>query len=382
MTQQQHVVLTYFCLGHADATYKFKYGLAASSGGGRASARETIGRVAAGAVAEKFLTTTFGTVITAFVSSVGQHEIPQSYMFNPKTGEPWSREEIDTLGTLRILRGTAPGSKWSKATEAKAQRQIDDVDESLFVSNCEKASFPAYVDSTGTVYDAQGQLWNDQSISLEVNETDEMVPVRCPHPPTACKIASLIRLVKSEQDSIGGTVSCVCTNVPPALGEPCFDKLEAMLAHAMLSLPATKGFEIGLGFRATSLRGSQHNDPFEFVEGAPGMIRPKTNNAGGTLGGISSGAPILMRIAVKPVSTIGKAQSTCDFSGDDAVLEAKGRHDPCVLPRTPPLIESMTALVLADAVLLQRTRLSGNRTVIDSDHPENNNNVKRIREGN
>merc|ERR1712146_419652 len=146
-------------------------------------------------------------------------------------------------------------------------------------------------------------------------------------------------------------------NVPVGLGEPCFDKLEAKLAHAMLSLPATKGFEIGSGFRGTRLRGSQHNDAFvKHKDGTP-LLGLKTINAGGTLGGISSGADIVFRVAVKPVSTIGQAQETATFSGEKAELRARGRHDPCVLPRTPPLVEGMAALVLADAAMIQRSRV-------------------------
>jgi len=154
--------------------------------------------------------------------------------------------------------------------------------------------------------------------------------------------------------------------VPPALGEPVFDRLEAKLAHAMLSLPATKGFEFGSGFGGTVLRGSVHNDPFKSVTDAAGgaAIGHVKNHAGGTLGGISSGSDIYFRVAVKPVSTIGRAQSTATFGGEDVVLEAKGRHDPCVLPRTPPLVEGMAALVLADAALMQRTRLGGSCTTL------------------
>lgn len=321
-------------------------------------------------MAEKFLSTTFGTVISSFVTSVGNVEIPTDHMMNPTTGLPWTREEVDTLGTLRVIRGTAPGSQWKKAEEAKSQKALDDADEKAFLAAMAKSvSFACYKDSNGVVYDANGTKL-EANVVTDAQLSDELIPVRCPHPPTACRIASLIRQVKSEEDSIGGTVGCVCTNVPPGLGEPCFDKLEAMLAHGMLSLPATKGFEIGMGFRACALRGSQHNDPFEATE-KPGGIRPKTNNAGGTLGGISTGAPIVMRVAVKPVSTIGRAQHTVDFAGHDTVLEAKGRHDPCVLPRTPPLIEAMAALVLADAVMLQRARIPSNVTVIDDNAATN-----------
>jgi len=205
--------------------------------------------------------------------------------------------------------------------------------------------------------------------NLDEWRSDELLPLRCPHPPSACKMATLIRQVKADKDSIGGTVACVCRQVPAALGEPVFDRLEAKLAHAMLSLPATKGFEFGSGFSGTSMRGSAHNDPFVAASGTGAIAQAdgtalafKSNFAGGTLGGISSGADIYFRVAVKPVSTIGQAQHTAAYDGSDVVLEAKGRHDPCVLPRTPPLVEGMAALVLADAAMLQRTRLGGGVT--------------------
>jgi len=177
--------------------------------------------------------------------------------------------------------------------------------------------------------------------------------------------------VKAAQDSIGGTVACVCRNVPAGLGEPVFDRLEAKLAHAMLSLPATKGFEFGSGFSGTSMRGSEHNDQFTASQSKSSVPHStgtslgfRSNFAGGTLGGISSGADVYFRVAVKPVSTIGQAQHTAAYDGTDVVLEAKGRHDPCVLPRTPPLVEGMAALVLIDGALLQRTRLGGSVTTV------------------
>jgi chorismate synthase len=164
---------------------------------------------------------------------------------------------------------------------------------------------------------------------------------------------ALVREVLDDKDSIGGTVSCVCRNIPAGWGEPVFDKLDAMLAQAMLSLPATKGFEIGSGFAGTQLRGSQHNDPFVQKGARLGTV---TNNAGGVLGGISSGEPILFRVAFKPVATIGQPQQTVDFDGKPVTLEAKGRHDPCVVPRAVPIVESMAALVLLDLALRQESR--------------------------
>jgi chorismate synthase len=254
---------------HADFTYQLKYGNRASSGGGRSSARETIGRVVAGAIAEKILYDEWGVEIVAWVSSIGAE---QASGINPDT---ISRAQVD------------------------------------------------------------GRI------------------TRCPDPSAAVRMEALVREVLAAKDSIGGVVSCVCRNLPVGWGEPVFDRLEAMLAQAMLSLPATKGFEIGSGFAGTRLRGSQHNDPFVMKGDRLGTV---TNNAGGTLGGISSGEPVLFRVAFKPVATIGQAQQTVDFAGKPVVLEAKGRHDPCVVPRAVPIVESMAALVLLDLALRQKAR--------------------------
>lgn len=171
---------------------------------------------------------------------------------------------------------------------------------------------------------------------------------------------------RDRQDSIGGTVTCVIRNCPSGLGEPCFDKLEATLAHAMLSIPATKGFEIGSGFGGCEVPGSIHNDPFikTTVDGAttPGRVKPrlttKTNNSGGIQGGISNGAPIYFTVAFKPAATIGQAQQTTGYDEAEGVLEAKGRHDPCVIPRAIPIVEAMAALAVMDAVLSQSARQS------------------------
>jgi chorismate synthase len=254
---------------HADFTYQMKYGIRASSGGGRSSARETIGRVAAGAIAEKWLRQTYGTEIVAWVSAVGDIEAP----------------EIDAL---RISR----------------------------------------------------------------TEVDAHV-VRCPDAPTAERMASRIREVLEAKDSTGGILTCVCRGVPIGLGEPVFDKLEARMAQAMLSLPATKGFDIGSGFAGTRMRGSRHNDPF-VRKGE--RLGTRTNYSGGVQGGISNGEPIVFRVAFKPVATIGVAQETVDFDGGEVMLAAKGRHDPCVAPRAVPIVESMAALVLIDMALRQRAR--------------------------
>lgn len=254
---------------HADYTYQVKYGVAARSGGGRASARETIGRVAAGAIAEKVLFERYGVEIVAWVSSVGAIEAPA----------------IDA-----------------------------------------------------------GQLTR---AAVDANV------VRCPDAMASERMTALVREVRDAKDSIGGVISCICRNVPPGWGEPVFDKLDAKLAQAMLSLPATKGFEIGSGFAGTQMRGSQHNDPFVQKGARLGTV---TNHAGGVLGGISSGEPLLFRVAFKPVATIGQPQATVDLAGKPVELAAKGRHDPCVVPRAVPIVETMTALVLLDLALRQEAR--------------------------
>lgn len=255
---------------HADYAYQMKYGIRASSGGGRASARETIGRVAAGAIADKFLREQYGIEIVAWVSAAGEVEC------NTVDSETVTRESVDS------------------------------------------------------------------SI------------VRCPDPQAAKEMIALVESIRDNKDSTGGIVSCVCRKVPTGVGEPVFDKLEARLAQAMLSIPATKGFEIGSGFAGTRLRGSTHNDPFVQKENRLGT---STNNSGGVQGGISNGEPVFFRVAFKPTATIGREQQTVDFDGNPAVLAAKGRHDPCVVPRAVPVVESMTALVLADLVLMQQNRV-------------------------
>ncbi len=254
---------------HADYTYQMKYGIRTSSGGGRSSARETIGRVAAGAIADKFLHENYGIEIVAWVSSVG----------NISAGE---------------------------------------IDENLIT-----------------------------------REKVDANAVRCPVPPKAEQMMEAILAAKEDKDSLGGIISCVCRQVPAGLGEPVFDKMEARLAQAMMSIPATKGFEIGSGFGGTRMTGSQHNDPFVEKEGRLGTV---TNYSGGVQGGISNGEPIIFRVAFKPPATIGKAQQTADFEGNKITLEAKGRHDPCVVPRAVPIVESMAALVLGDLALRQRAR--------------------------
>jgi chorismate synthase len=173
----------------------------------------------------------------------------------------------------------------------------------------------------------------------------EATPVRCPHAETAARMIERIKAVRSEGDSVGGTIECRVRGVPPGLGEPVFDRLEADLAKAMLSLPATKGFEIGSGFAGARQRGSEHNDSFE-IRG--GQVRTSTNRSGGTQGGISNGEELVFRVAFKPTATILQKQATVDVHGAATELMGRGRHDPCVVPRAVPIVEAMTALVLVD----------------------------------
>ena len=291
---------------HADWTYLEKYGVKASSGGGRSSARETIGRVAAGAIAEKYLRLAYGVEIVAFTSSVGN-----VHLFPPTPEHP------------------------SPSTN------------------------PAFLSLVNTI---------------DRKTVDSFLPARCPDEETSKRIVDLVSDYRDRNDSIGGTVTCVIRNVPSGLGEPCFDKLEAKLAHAMLSIPATKGFEIGSGFGGCEVPGSIHNDPFvsasnvevpsgvtESGAARAGQPRPrlttKTNYSGGIQGGISNGAPIYFRVAFKPAATIGQEQVTATYDGsEEGVLAAKGRHDPSVVPRAVPIVEAMAALVVMDAVLAQQAR--------------------------
>jgi chorismate synthase len=275
---------------------------------------------------------------------------------------------VDELGQLLILHDPSvwhPVADYDgTADEVAARRlEIDKAAEDSFLSmsDADAAALPSYEAADGKIYNRNGvELPALDDAQLKACRSVALLNVRCPHATTCCKMASLIRQVKSEQDSIGGTVIGHVTGMPVGLGEPCFDKLEANLAHGMLSIPATKGFEFGSGFDGCAMRGSQHNDQFKpsagVTDGIVTRLRTTSNNAGGTLGGISNGEDIYFRVAVKPVSTIGRAQQTSTYDGKSTELEAKGRHDPCVLPRTPPLVESMAALVLMDAALMQKTR--------------------------
>ena len=185
-------------------------------------------------------------------------------------------------------------------------------------------------------------------------QVDSFAPIRCPGKQAAEAMTKLIEQYRDAQDSIGGTVTCVIRNCPIGLGEPTFDKLEASLAHAMLSIPATKGFEIGSGFGGCEVPGSTHNDPF--IRNEAGKLVTKTNNSGGIQGGISNGAHIYFRTAFKPPATIGQQQPTARYDGEEGILEAKGRHDPCVVPRAVPIVEAMAALVVMDSLMAQVAR--------------------------
>jgi chorismate synthase len=180
--------------------------------------------------------------------------------------------------------------------------------------------------------------------------------IRCPHPESAEKMIAFVDEIRKTGNSIGGVVEVVARNVPAGLGSPVFDKLEADLAKAVMSLPASKGFEVGSGFAGTMLTGIEHNDPFRVDP--DGRTRAVSNRSGGIQGGISNGEPIVLRVAFKATSTIGKVQQTVTRAGDNAELRGKGRHDPCVLPRAVPMVESMVALVLADHLLQQIAQCS------------------------
>jgi chorismate synthase len=269
--QDYSEMVTAYRPSHADATYDAKYGIRNYQGGGRSSARETIGRVAAGAIAKKILRQVHGTEIIGYVKRIK---------------------------------------------------------------------------------DLEGQV-DPQTVTLE--EVEQNI-VRCPDQTIADEMIRLIEATGRAGDSVGGIVECVARQVPKGLGSPVFDKLEADLAKGVMSLPASKGFEIGSGFGGTLLTGSEHNDEFYCDE--TGNIRTRTNRSGGTQGGISNGEPIIIRVAFKPTATIRKEQRTVTQSGEETLLAARGRHDPCVLPRAVPMVEAMMALVLCDHLLRQQGQCS------------------------
>lgn len=259
---------TKFRPSHADYTYQTKYGFRNWQGGGRSSARETIGRVAAGAVAKKILRERFGVEVLAYVSQVKD-----------------IRAEIDRE-TVRL------------------------------------------------------------------GEVESNI-VRCPDGVAAERMIKLIEKMRSEGDSVGGIVEGIARGAPVGWGEPVFDRLEADLGKAMLSLPASKGFEIGSGFAGIDLTGKQHNDPYRNVDG---KVRTMSNRSGGVQGGISNGELIYFRVAFKPVATVMVEQETVDVQLQNTTLKGRGRHDPCVLPRAVPMVEAMTALVLVDHALRHKAQ--------------------------
>lgn len=258
---------------HADYTYDAKYGIRDYRGGGRTSARETAGRVAAAAIAKKLLRVRYGVEIVAWVSKVG-----------------------------RITAECDP----ERVTLADVER----------------------------------------------------MPIRCPDLAVAEEMIALVEETRKAGNSIGGVVTCVARGCPPGWGEPVFDRLEADLAKGMLSLPASKGFEIGSGFAGTDLTGLDHNDAFYMEEG---RVRTRTNRSGGVQGGISNGESIHFRVAFKPTATIMHEQQTVDRRGQETTLKGRGRHDPCVLPRAVPIVEAMAALVLADHALRHEAIMAGGR---------------------
>jgi chorismate synthase len=209
----------------------------------------------------------------------------------------------------------------------------------------------AFTSSIGSVTMADNVTADHESVmQLYATISRDMVDaneVRCPDEKCTAAMRQLILSSKEKSDSIGGTVTCVLRNVPMGLGEPCFDKLEAQLAHAMLSIPATKGFEIGSGFAGTTMAGSLHNDAWVKADESD-RLRTKTNYSGGIQGGISNGEMIYFRVAFKPAATIGQAQTTVQYDGSEGILEARGRHDPCVVPRAIPIVEAMAAIVLME----------------------------------
>ena len=202
-------------------------------------------------------------------------------------------------------------------------------------------SIQAYTSQVGPVV----MPWSYQEVELE--RAEENI-VRCPDMETAEKMIALIREVRDQGDSIGGIVSCVIQGMPAGLGEPVFDRFQARLAQAMMSLNAAKGFEYGSGFAAAAMRGSEHNDPFVMKEG---QVRTETNRSGGIQGGVTNGEDVYFRVAFKPVATIMKRQDTVSREGEEIELEAHGRHDPCVIPRAVPVVEAMAAIVVLDMLL-------------------------------
>ena len=198
-----------------------------------------------------------------------------------------------------------------------------------------------------------GRESEESDVERVTREQVEQTPVRCPEPAAAARMIAAIEAIRKEGNSLGGTVTCALRGCPPGWGEPVFDRLEADLAKAMLSLPATKGFEIGSGFGGTALTGLEHNDEY-YMEGA--RVRTRTNRSGGVQGGITTGETVWFRVAFKPTATVLREQRTVSTSGEETTITGRGRHDPCVLPRAVPMVEAMAALVLVDHALRDAAR--------------------------
>ncbi len=253
---------------HADYTYQQKYGIRDHRGGGRSSARETIARVVAGAIA-KLILKSYGVEIHAYTSQVGKLKLEKNY------------------------------------TE------------------------------------------------LDLTKIEDNI-VRCPDAEVAEKMIEYIDQIRRDKDSVGGVITCVIQNSPVGLGEPVFDKFHSVMGHAMLSINAVKGFDYGMGFKATEMLGSEHNDEFVMKDD---KVRTKTNRSGGVQGGITNGEDIYMNVAFKPIATILKEQNTVNKFGEEITSTVKGRHDPCVLPRAVPIVEAMAAMVMVDMIYLNKLYL-------------------------
>ena len=240
-------------------------------------------------------------------------------------------------------------------------KQVYGVEIVAFVSSVGKITIPSSVDGRAIAHDEDNDAIEEaltpefrQLLSTVTRQMVDAHPTRCPHTETAERMTKRIIRAKESHDSIGGTITCVLRNVPPGLGEPVFDKFEAELAHAMLSIPATKAFEIGSGFRGTEVPGSRHNDAF--VPLPDGRLGTRTNWSGGVQGGITNGQDVYIRVGFKSPATISQAQATAQYDGTEGELAARGRHDPCVVPRAVPIVEAMAALVLMDMLLMQNAR--------------------------
>jgi len=441
--------------GHADYTYNQKYGNRDPRGGGRSSARIMIARVAAGAIAKKFLKEKLGVEFLAYTESVGDIKmendairtlkgltinterlslIPTSFKFFDQIYAEFTSEITTYMYPAPYKNEDVLAGYLNEGIDSQIKgKNIQLIITNKFTGEFYGRVFLQGIDSPTPEFGiwikksahSKGygreavlglKLWADDNLQFdyllypvdrrntqsekialalggalkreftEVNDSGKLLEfkeyrilpknnpvnsiyksyddvtqaqiesniVRCPDPETAEKMIKLIEQVRKDEDSIGGVIRGLIRNLPIGLGEPEFDKLPAELAKAMMSINATKGFEIGSGFEGTKLRGSQHNDIFYTDKN--GNVKTKTNHSGGVLGGISNGQTIDFRVAIKPVATISQAQDTIDKDGKKVVVEGKGRHDPCVLPRAVPIVEAMAALVIMDMYLRNQAR--------------------------